>query len=42
VILEVMEQIILENFTISEEETTSGRISKIWGKFDGKEKDSNS
>jgi diadenylate cyclase len=42
VILEVMEQIILENFTISEEETTTGRISKIWGKFDGKEKDSDS
>ncbi|WKY45454.1 diadenylate cyclase CdaA [Eubacteriaceae bacterium ES2] len=42
VIMEVMEQIILENFTISEEETTTGRISKIWGKFDGKEKNSNS
>ncbi|WKY48476.1 diadenylate cyclase CdaA [Eubacteriaceae bacterium ES3] len=42
VILEVMEQIILENFAISEEETTTGRISKIWGKFDGKEKNSDS
>ncbi|MDI3536461.1 MAG: diadenylate cyclase [Eubacteriaceae bacterium] len=42
VILEVMEQIVLENFTISEEETTTGRISRIWGKFDGKEKNSDS
>ncbi len=42
VILEVMEQVVFENFSV-EEENNEGWIKRIWGKFDGrKEKNSNS